>query len=428
MRWSGVCPRFLAHEFRALTTYGAMDDTSLIDWPLILEELEPYYDQAEAKMGISGMNGLPPSAENNNFKVLAAGARRIGYREITTEHIAINSVAYDGRPGCLQIGFCNDGCAIGAKWSTLYTEIPKAEATDHFEIRTGVMAVKISHDDSGRVTGFVYADGDGALHEQRASAVCVACNVVETTRLLLLSETTLFPDGLANSSGHVGKNYMRHMANAAFAIMPGPVNAHRGARQAGFISDEHEHSPERGFAGGYLTELAGTRPSWHSEFAGWGADAGAWMESFSHAAGVFLVGEDPPQESNRITLHPANKDALGLPVPVLDYSPHPNTAAMKRHAAARAHDLYSALGATDVRDNTDQLGGGCHNMGVARMSADPRDGVTNRRGQAHDIPNLFVSDGSVFSTSAAPNPTLTIVALAIRQANHIAERMSRGEL
>lgn len=428
MRWSGVSPRFLPHEFRARTTYGAMDNTTLIDWPLTLEELEPYYDKAEAKMGVSGTSGLPPSAENNNFKVLKAGARRIGYQDITSAHIAINSVTYDGRPGCQQIGFCNDGCAIGAKWSTLYTEIPKAEDTDHFELRTNAMAVKINHDASGKVTGVVYADKNGALQEQKARAVCVACNVVETTRLLLLSESNLFPDGLANSSGHLGKNYMRHMANGALAVMPGPVNLHRGARQAGFIRDEHGHDPGRGFGGGYLMELAGAPPAGYSKFAGWGADAQSWMENFSHAAGVFLVGEDPPQESNKINLHPTDRDALGLPLPVLEYSHHPNTKAMMRHAVAQARELYSALGATDIRDNTDQLGGGCHNMGVARMSADPRDGVTNRWGQAHDIPNLFISDGSVFSTSAAPNPTLTIVALAIRQADHIAERMARGEL
>lgn len=428
MRWSGVCPRFLAHEFRARTTYGAMDNTTLIDWPLTLAELEPYYTKAEAKMGISGTNGLPASPENGNFKVLKAGAKRIGYQDITTAHIAINPIPYDGRPGCLQIGFCNDGCAIGAKWSTLYTEIPKAEATGHFELRTEVTAVKINHDDRGRVTGVVYADRDRSLHEQRARVVCVAGNVVETTRLLLMSETTLFPDGLANSSGHLGKNYMRHMANGVAAIMPGRVNYYKGARQAGFVRDEHDHNPRRGFAGGYLLELASNSPAGHSNLAGWGEDARRWMENYSHAAGMFLCGEDPPQESNRITLHPTDKDAFGLPIPVLTYEQHPNTITMKRHAASRAHDLYGALGATDIRDNTDQLGGGCHNMGVARMSADPKDGVTNRWGRAHDVPNLFISDGSVFSSSAAPNPTLTIVALAIRQAEHIAGSMTRGEL
>jgi len=428
MYWSAVCPRFLAHEFRARTTYGALDNTSLIDWPITLEELEPYYDKAEAKMGVSGTNGLPPSRENNNFKVLKAGAQAIGYREITTSHIAINSAAYDGRPACRQIGWCNEGCAIGAKWSTLYTEIPKAERTGHFELRPQAMATRIEHDASGRVSGVLYVDQAGDHQLQKARAVCVAANVVETTRLLLVSESTMFPDGLANSSGHVGKNYMRHMANGAFAVMPEKVNMYKGARQAGFIEDERYHAPERGFAGGYLLELGGGTPGWYSNLAGWGDAAGHWMEHFTYAAGVFLVGEDPPQESNRITLHPTDRDELGLPVPVLTYDYHPNSWAMLRHAASRAHALYSALGAADIRDNSNRVGGGCHNMGVARMSADPKEGVTNRWGQAHDIPNLFVSDGSVFSSSAAPNPTLTIVALAIRQAEHMAERMVRREL
>ena len=143
---------------------------------------------------------------------------------------------------------------------------------------------------------------------------------------------------------------------------------------------------------------------------------------------AFLCGEDPPQENNRISLHATDRDELGLPVPVLEYTHHPNTTAMLRHAASKTRELYESLGATDVRDNSDQLGGGCHNMGVARMSANPEDGVTNRFGQTHDVSNLFVSDGSLFSTSAAPNPTLTIVALAIRQADHIADRMSRREI
>jgi choline dehydrogenase-like flavoprotein len=430
MRWSAVCPRFLPHEFNALTTYGGMDDTSLIDWPLTYEEMEPYYAKAEDKMGVSGTLDMPPSAENNNFKVLRAGARLIGYEDITTSHIAINSVSRDGRPACRQIGFCNEGCAIGAKWSTLYTEIPKAENTDHFELRTECMAIRINHGADGKVTGAVYRDRNGNEHEQMARGIAVACNVVETTRLLLLSESNVFPDGLANSSGQVGKNYTRHMATGLTAIMPHPVHFYRGARQAGIIFDEHMHNPERGFAGGFLFETSAGPPSesWFLTPEMWGTDAARTMERYNHFASVFLVGEDPPQETNRITLHPADLDEHGLPVPVLSYSHHPNTIAMQRYAFARARELYSALGATGFLGDEDELGGGCHNMGVARMSANPEDGVTNRWGQAHDIPNLFVSDGSLFTTSAAPNPTLTIVALAIRQADHIAERMVQGSL
>ncbi len=139
------------------------------------------------------------------------------------------------------------------------------------------------------------------------------------------------------------------------------------------------------------------------------------------------MGEDPPQASNRIVLHPTERDQYGLPVPVLEYTMHPNSVAMQRHANGKTTELYESLGATDIRAAEGEVSA-CHNMGVARMSASPDDGVTNRWGQTHDISNLFVSDGSVFTSSAAANPTLTIVALAIRQANHIAERMSRREL
>jgi choline dehydrogenase-like flavoprotein len=428
MRWSAVSPRFHDYEFRARTIYGAIDGTSLIDWPITLEELEPYYDLAEAKMGVSGTHGLPPSAENSNFKVLKAGGQRIGYKDITSSHIAINSAPFDGRPRCRQIGFCNEGCVIGAKWSTLYTEIPKAEQTEHFELRTEAMAVRINHDRTGKVNSVMYRTSEGQFHEQRARAVCVAGNVVETTRLLLMSESSRFPDGLANTSGQVGLHYTRHMANGSTGLMPGPVNMHKGARQAGFIRDEHRHDSKRGFAGGYLLELSAGPPEWMSESAGWGEDAGRWMEHYTNLSQIFLCGEDPPQETNRIFLHPTEKDEYGLQMPVLEYAHHPNTKAMLRHAAQQARALFSSLGATDVRDNSDQLGGGCHNMGVARMCVDPQDGVTNRWGQTHDIENLFVSDGSLFSTSAAPNPTLTIVALAIRQAEHIAGRMVRREM
>ena len=302
-----------------------MEDTSLIDWPLTLKELEPYYDKAEAKMGVSGTNGLPPSAENNHFKVLKAGAKRIGYRDITSERSAINSAPYDGRPKCRQIGFCTEGCAIGAKWSTLYTEIPKAEATGHFELRPDTMALKINHNKNGKATGVIYRDRNGIEHEQKARAVCVAGNVVETTRLLLLSKSPMFPLGLANSTDNVGKHYTRHVVKGVMAVMPGKVHAYKGTVEYGIVRDEHPHNPERGFAGGYIIESVGARPDWNANFAGWGASAQSWMESFVNTTGVSIFGEDPPQEGNRITLHPDDEDEFGLPVPMIEYTNHPNS-------------------------------------------------------------------------------------------------------
>jgi choline dehydrogenase-like flavoprotein len=428
MRWSGITPRFQAHEFKPRSTYGKLDGTTAIDWPLTLDEIAPYYDKAEYKMGVTGTHGMPPSFENNNYKVLKAGGKRVGYKEITSERTAINSVARDGRPACQQIGFCHSGCAIGAKWSTLYTEIPKAEQTGHFELRTGAMALRINHDKSGKVAGVVYVDADGNKQEQKARAVCVAGNVIETTRLLHNSGTTMFPDGMGNSSGHLGRNYMRHMTNVSMAIMPGAVNFHRGTRQSGLIMDEQYHKPARGFAGGYFIETASADP--HSVAAilgGWGEEIADFVENYTHLSGVFVSGEDPPETTNRVTFHDTEKDEYGLPVPVLEYKSHPNSVAMNAHSMEMTRNIYESLGARRFKGAAGG-GGGCHNMGVARMSANPKDGVTNRWGRVHDIPNLFVSDGSVFTSSAAANPTLTIVALAIRQADHIAETMVRREL
>jgi choline dehydrogenase-like flavoprotein len=395
---------------------------------MTLEELEPWYDKAELKMGVTGTHGMPPSFENNNFKVLKAGGRKVGYRQITSERTAINSTARNGRPGCRQIGFCFSGCAIGAKWSTLYTEIPAAEATGHFELRTRAMALKVIHDASGAVTGVVYADAEGQIREQKARAVCVAGNVVETTRLLLNSASKTYPDGIGNHSGHLGRNYMRHATTLCFGIMPGPVNFHRGTRQSGIILDEQAHRPERDFAGGYIIEAAASYPfSVAALMGGWGEEVADFLDNYSHLAGIFVTGEDPPEARNQIRLHESEKDDYGLPVPVLEYRSHANSLVMIEHAKRQCEKIYDSLGARRVA-TIPNGGGGCHNMGVARMSANEADGVTDPWGRVHGVPNLFVSDGSLFPGSGAPNPTLTIVALAMRQAEHIADAMSRREL
>jgi len=428
MRWSGVTPRFRGFELRPRSTYGSLGGTNLIDWPLSFEELERYYDRAEAKMGISGTHGTPPSFETSNYKVMKAGGKRIGYREITSTRTAINSVARDGRPACQQIGFCWSGCAIGAKWSTLYTEIPKAESTDHFELRTGAMVLRIEHDADGRASGVVYADASGAMHRQRARAVCVAGNVVETTRLLHNSRSNLFPEGMGNGSGHLGRNYMRHVMHLTLAIVPGRVDFYKGTRQSGLILDEQRHDDARGFAGGYIIETGADQPfGIATMLGGWGEEVADFLDQYPNLAGCWITGEDPPEAHNRITFHPTERDAHGLPVPVLEYREHANTAAMKVHARRQCESIYESLGASRIASRPD-IGGGCHNMGVARMSERPADGVTNGWGRLHEMPNVFVSDGSLFSSSAAPNPTLTIVALAIRQAEHIAGAMARREL
>ena len=210
--------------------------------------------------------------------------------------------------------------------------------------------------------------------------------------------------------------------------MPGPVNAHRGARQTGLILDEWHHQAERGFAGGYTIQATFGDPAFMAGiFGGWGKDLAEFMMNYDHIALGFACGEDLPNFNNRIELHDSKTDDYGLPVPVLTYIQDANAKAMEKHSMEAMSRIYAVLGGKNEKRTQGNVST-CHNMGVARMSAQPEDGVTNKWGQTHDIPNLFISDGSVFSSSGAANPTLTIVALAIRQADHITERMAQGSL
>jgi choline dehydrogenase-like flavoprotein len=429
VHWAGASLRFDTHEFKARTTYGHVPGTNLLDWPVTLAEMEPWYAKAEFKMGVTRTNGIPGLPGNNNYKVLEAGARKLGYKTVHTGNMAINSEPRDGRGACQQIGFCFQGCKSGAKWSTLYTEIPKGEATGNLEVRPSSMAIKIEHDASGKVTGVVYADGTGAMQLQKARVVAVAGNSIESPRLLLNSASTQFPDGLANSSGQVGRNYMRHMTGSVYASFEQPVHMYRGTTMAGIIRDEAAHDPKRGFVGGYEMETLSLGLPFMAAFlnpGAWGRSFTSALDSYPNMAGMWLVGEDMPQETNRITLDSVAKDKFGMAVASVHYDDHPNDLAMRAHAYKQGAAVYEAVGATMTYPTTPYPS--THNLGSNRMSEKPKDGVVNKFGQSHDIKNLFVSDGSQFTTGAACNPTLTIVALAVRQADTIAGLMQKKEI
>jgi len=429
VHWAGASLRLQEHEFRIKSAYGDIAGANLLDWPLTLAELEPYYARAEDKLGVTRTNGIPGLPGSNNFKVFEAGAKKVGYKDVHTGRMAINSEPRDGRGACLQIGFCFQGCQSGAKWSTLYVEIPKGEATGNLEVRPDSQVLKIEHDASGKVTGVVYADKDGNQQQQKARAVCVAGNSIESPRLLLNSASAMFPDGLANSSGQVGKNYMRHMTGSVYAIFDKPVHMYRGTTMAGIITDESKHDPSRGFVGGYEMETLALGLPFMSAFLNpgdWGREFAAALDKYDHMAGMWLVGEDMPQEKNAVSLHATEKDQHGMPVPNVHFDDHPNDIAMRDHAFERGSAVYDAAGA--VRTLHTPPYPSTHNLGTNRMSERAQDGVVNKHGQTHDIPNLFVSDGSQFTTGGAENPTLTIVALAIRQAEYVADQMSKGNI
>lgn len=424
--WAGASLRFQEHEFKARTVYGEIKDANLLDWPLTLQELEPYYTKAEDKMGVTRTHGIPGLPGNNNFKVMYAGAVKLGYKDVHTGRMAINSRPRDGRGSCLQIGFCFQGCKSGAKWSVLYTELPKAEATGNLDLRPESHVVRIEHNAAGKVTGVVYFDKDGKEQRQKARIVCVAGNSIETPRLLLLSATSKYPDGLANSSGQVGRNYMRHMTGSVYAAFNQPVHMYRGTTMAGYIGDEGGNNPKRGFVGGYEMETLSLGLPFMAAFlnpGAWGEEFSWWLDHYTHMAGMWLVGEDMPRESNRVTLNKDVKDKYGNPVPNVHFDDHANDIAMRNHAYEQGEKVYKAAGA--IRTFRTPPYPSTHNLGTCRMSSNPRDGVCNKWGQTHDIPNLFISDGSQFTTGGAENPTLTIVTLAIRQADYIAQQMTQ---
>lgn len=343
--------------------------------------------------------------------------------------MAINSADTDDRLACQQTGFCFQGCKWGAKWSSAYTDIPDGEATGNLEVREKAHVLKIEHDATGKVTGVIYVDADGNEQMQKARIVCVAGNSIESPRLLLNSASSMYPDGMANSSGQVGRNYMRHLTGSVYGIFDKPVKMWRGTTMAGIMQDEARHDPSRGFVGGYELETLSLGLPFMAAFlnpGAWGREFTTALDHYENMAGMWIVGEDMPQETNRVTLNTDVLDQFGLPVPNVHYSDHANDKAMRAHAYDRGQAIYDAIGATRTMPTPPYPS--THNLGTNRMSENAQDGVVNRWGQTHDIANLFVSDGSQFTTGAAENPTLTIVALAIRQADHIAAEMSMGNL
>ena len=429
VHWTGATPRLEPWELRAKSTYGSIPGTSLIDWPISYAELERYYDLAERRLGVTRRNDVPGLPASNNFKVMYAGAKKLGYQRVHTGHLAINSRPQDGRGICIQQGFCVQGCKTRAKWSTLYSDIPRAEATGNLDLRIESMATRIEHGRDGRVNEVVYRDSQGREQRQKARIVCVAGNGIETPRLLLLSDSSKFPHGLANSAGQVGRNYCHQILGFVWGIFDKPVYSWRGATLAGVVEDEVKNDPSRGFVGGYRMELATldlpSLPLVGLPY-GWGRDFATIMDNYRNLAGMLINGEDMPRADNRITLNRDVMDAFGLPVANVHVDEHPNDQALRKHAQTQMSRMYEVVGAKRVVLSPTPPA--THNTCSCRMSSDPREGVCNGWGQTHDVKNLFISDGSAMSTAGAANPTLTIVALALRQAEFIGREMKARKI
>jgi choline dehydrogenase-like flavoprotein len=435
-------------DFKERSLLGAIEGTSFADWPIDYAELEPYYTKVEWEVGVSGLAGaspfdpprskpypMPPLPVKSSGVLLERGARKLGLHPFPAP-MAIASEPYRDRPGCAHCGFCiGFGCEMRAKSSTLYTVIPEAEATGRCEVRSESYVSRIEVDARDRVTGVAYFDKDRREHFQKARAVVVSANGAESARLLLMSANGRHPDGLANSSGLVGRNLMFNTYAQANAIFEHELNEYKSVQVTRIVHDFYLSDPKRGFyGGGGFDARIGPNPIGWAMFQPppgrtWGAEFKSLIEKMPRAMISATHGTSLPLQSNRVDLDPELKDAWGLPAMRVTYRDHPDDLANSRFLQDRAAEVLQAAGAQEVwKDPVEESTIGVHLLGTCRMGDDPKTSVVDRYHRAHDIPNLFVCDGSSMVTSGRGQPTMTIQALAFRAGDHIARFAKRGEI
>lgn len=432
--WCGVTPRFHENDFRTASVDGVG-----IDWPLTYHDLAPYYDQVERDFGVSGQAGenpyeaprgpfpMPPLPFSYQAQVLAEGVKKLGGHPLHGP-LAIASVPYQGREACNGCGFCMQGCRSTAKSTTLFTHVPQAEARGA-RILAESKVFKIEYDAGrNRVSGVSYFDAAGNAHQIRARLVILAAHAVETPRLLLLSANSTFPDGLANSSGLVGKNFMAHPTCTVTGLFNQPLNGFKGPAMGDLLAqDWYETDGQRGFARGYTLEKFVPGPFFYASnmMNLWGAELKEMIRHYAYAGGWWVCGEGLPNDDNSITLDPEIKDEYGLPVPHLRHSWLENDRRLIQHGIQKATETLEAAGAWRVQAGPVSS---AHPMGTARMGHNPQTSVVNEYCQSHDIPNLFVTDTSIFPTGGGANITLTAMAVALRASKYIVEQAKTGNL
>ena len=440
--------RFREIDFIEKSRLGAISGTGLEDWPITYRDLEPYYTKAEWELGISGEPGpfdpprtrpypLPPLPVKSSGVLFERGARALGLHPQPAP-LAILSQPFHGRPACQHCGYClGFGCEFRAKSSTLYTVIPIAEATGRCEVRPNSYVRRIEVDKQGRVTGATYFDENKKEQFQRARAVVLCCNGSETPRLLLLSASSRFPSGLANSSGVVGKYLMFNGYSSASGVFERPLNEFKSVTATRVLYDFYESDPKRGFYGGGAPDARSFAYPTIFALGGLPHDAPSWgagykrilRDYYTRTMNVDGHSTSLPLETNSISLDPEMKDPWGLPAMRVTYRDHPDDLAMMRFLQDRAIEILEAAGARRTwRQPVQETTLAAHLLGTCRMGDDPRTSVVDRYHRAHDVRNLFICDGSSLVTGGRGQPTATIQALAYRAGEHIAQFARRGEI
>lgn len=443
VHWQGWLPRFTENDFRLRTIAGAVPGTTLADWPIAYADLEPYYTQVEWAFGVSGLAGAnryesprsrgypcPPMPTTRYGRKFYEGCRSLGYNAFPTPMAAL-SQPFNGRPATVLSAFSQQhGDPTGTRSSALSVFVPDALKTGRYDLRPDAYVREIAVDKEGRAKSAIYEDADGDVTEQEANIFILACGAIESARLLLLSRSGHFPNGLANGSDLVGRNLTLHEYSAAIGVFDEPIHAWAGGGYVAVSSFQfYEHDDSRGFVGGCHIAAAGVGIplpiNWSlPDRPLWGARAKAIdREAFDHSFAVGMVLHDMPQHENRVDLDETITDAWGLPVARITTTPHPNDLAQGHWVIDRNAEILDAAGAKrSYRIYPDRVTGNCsHQHGTTRMGHDSTTSVLDRNCRAHEVDNLYVVDGGPFPTATGANPTLTIMANAWRVAECIAD-------
>jgi choline dehydrogenase-like flavoprotein len=451
VHFTGNYWRFHPDDFRERSVFGPVPGADLRDWPIAYADLEPYYTKAEQELGISGLGGsnpfdgprsqpypLPPMPVKSSGVLFERGARKLGLHPFPAP-VAVLSQPYRGRAACTHCGFCESfGCEMNAKSSTLAALIPAALKTGRCDLRPLSYVRQIEVGKDGRVTGATYFDENKREVFQRAKAVVMCANGAETPRLLLQSKSNLFPQGLANTHGNVGKYLMFDAGGLVLGLVDHPVNDYKSLVVTRVLHDFYAADPKRGFFGGggldsrmdyypagfALSGLAPDEPTWGAEWKR------KLAQNYTRTTGCLAHATCLAVESNSISLDDQVKDAWGLPALRVTFQNHPDDVKNVEFLAARQKEILEAAGCSKVWLDTTSTDTSYsrHLMGSCRMGNDPKLSVVDRWNRAHDVPNLFIADGSSLVTSGRQQPTATIQALAYRLADHLGEAARKGEL
>jgi choline dehydrogenase-like flavoprotein len=448
--YGGSSWRHLPWEFNEATVTGGVPGTGLQDWPITYQELEPYYVQAEWEMGISGMRiespfiapmskeyPVPPVPLKASGALMKTGAAKLGLT-VVRGPLAVISENYQGRSACVNCGMCSGfGCHVKARSSSAVTMLPLAEKTGRCEIRVRSYVHEISVDANGKVTGVVYFDAQKRAVRQRAKAVILAANGTESARLLLLSRSERFPNGLANTNDVVGRYLMLGNTVSASGLFEHDLNDYKGVVTGAAIVDYVPSDPKRGFYGGGRMTARGFDTPINYALRGLQPGSPRWGAAYKQALRdeanrkmtITSFVTQLPLATNRVDLDPDVKDAWGLPAMRITSQSHPDDIKNMEFFRQKGLDVLQAAGAAKVwAGPVNDARGSAHNRGSCRMGNDPKTSVVNKFHRAHDVPNLFIVDGSTLVTGGRNHPTMTIQALAFRAAEHITRAAKNGTL